>query len=87
MSEAQERRDRAEGLGSALQEYMQGQGFREGMLGDWIVVAANVFVDEEGDPDAEYFVALSGGSMLQHHALGLLAKAQSVLESGGQDDD
>lgn len=84
--EAQERRERSEALGRAIQEYMDGQGF-EGMLGDWLVFGATVSVDEEGDADAQYFIGFSGGTMLQHHALGLLAKAEDVLLNGDDSDD
>lgn len=51
----------------------------EGVLGDWVVVASAVRVDSDGDPNCEYFMAMSGGSMLQHHLLGLLAKADQMV--------
>lgn len=85
MSEAEERKERAAKLGAAIEAYLEGQGF-EGMLGDWMVIGAVVRIDEDSEPDADYFVALSGGSMLQHHALGLLAKAEDALVSPGEED-
>lgn len=80
-----ERRPLSEKLGKGIEEYLEGQGFR-GVLGDWLLVGCTVRIDEEGDADAEYFVGMSGGSMLQHHALGLLAKAEDVLEEVPNDD-
>jgi hypothetical protein len=85
MSESEARKDRAAKLGAAIEEYLEGQGF-EGMLGDWLIVGAVVRVDEEGDPDATYFTAMNGGSMLQHHALGLLTKAEDVLVNPEEGD-
>lgn len=82
----EERKERSAQLGAALEAYLDGQGF-DGMLGDWMVVGAVVRVDEDNDPDATYFVGFSGGSMLQHTALGLLAKGEDVLVNGGPDDD
>jgi len=85
-SEAVQRRERAAKLGAAIEEYLNGIEHEAGMLGDWLLVGSVVRVDEEGDPDAQYFVALSGGSMLQHHALGLLTKAEDVLQGGEPDE-
>lgn len=83
MSDAEDRKARAAKLHTAIEEYLEGQGF-EGMLGDWLVIGAVVRVDDEGDPDATYFAAMTGGSMLQHTVLGLLAKAEDALVSGDE---
>jgi hypothetical protein len=64
-----------------LEQFVMDQGF-EGMLGDWIVFGSVVKVDEDGDPDAQYFVAMTGGSLLQHVALGLVEKGKDVLLNG-----
>lgn len=77
-SESEVRRGRCERLGKAIEAYCQEMGF-EHLLGDWIVIGSLVRVDEDGDPNCEYFIAMSGGSMLQHHALGLLAKADEMF--------
>lgn len=82
----QERKERSAKLQAAIEEYLDGQGF-EGVLGDWMVVGAVVRVDEEGDPDASYFVGFAGGSMLQHTALGLLSKTEDILVGGTEDDE
>lgn len=82
----EERKARAAALGEAIEKYMEGQDFH-GILGDWLLVGSAVRVDEAGEPDAQYFVALSGGSMLQHHALGLVAKVEDVLDGGCEHDD
>lgn len=79
--ETEDRKARATKLGEAIEVYLEGQEF-EGMLGDWMLIGSVVHVDDDGDPDAEYFVALSGGSMLQHIVLGLIAKAEDVLAVG-----
>lgn len=84
-SETEERKARAAKLHAAIEEYLEGQGF-EGILGDWLVVGAVVRVDDEGDPDATYFTAMTGGSMLQHTALGLLAKAEDALVSPDEEE-
>jgi hypothetical protein len=86
VSDTQDRRERSAKLHAALEEYLEGQGF-EGMLGDWLVVGAVVRIDEDGDPDATYFTAMTGGSMLQHIALGLLAKAEDALVSPDEESD
>lgn len=77
--EPEERRARSRQLHEALEQYLDGQGF-SGMLGDWVLVGSVVRVDPDGDPDCEYFVAMAGGSMLQHVAIGLLGKGVQVLE-------
>lgn len=82
----EERKARSANLNTAIEAYLEGQGF-EGMLGDWMVVGAVVRVDEDNDPDATYFIGFSGGSMLQHTALGLLAKGEDVLLSGDCEED
>lgn len=79
MSEAERRRAKADVLAQAIQAYMAGEGLSEGMLGDWVVIGTNVYVDEYGDPDAEYFVAMTNGTMLQHTALGLIKRGEMVL--------
>ena len=79
--EARIRRERSEIIQKALHEFMAAQGYG-GMLGDWILVASTVHVDEDGDPNSDYFMAFSGGSMLDHHALGLLSKAEDLLTDG-----
>lgn len=87
-SEVEQRRASSARLAAALEAYLdeQPEG-RTGMLGDWVVIGSEVRVDGEGDPDCQYFVAMAGGSMLQHHVLGLLQKAEDVLVSGNSDDD
>lgn len=81
MSEAEERKLRSARLQVALQQYMEELGETD-MLGDWMVIACTVSVDEEGDPRAGYHLLFSGGSMLDHHALGLLSKAEEMLADG-----
>jgi hypothetical protein len=78
--------DAPNGVQAAVEEYLAAQGFRaESMLGDWLLIGANVFVDAEGDPDCEYFTIVSGGSMLQHQALGLIAKAREQVVAPDED--
>jgi hypothetical protein len=84
---SEEVRARTAKLHAAIEEYCATLDMQEGgMVGDWVVVGAWVYVDEEGDPDAQYFVALAGGSMLQHQVLGLVQKAPDVLRSGDDED-
>jgi hypothetical protein len=77
--DAQTRMARSAKLQEAIKVYLDDCGF-EGMLGDWILVSAVVRVDPEGEPDCQYSVALSNGSMLQHIAIGLLSKGVDTLE-------
>lgn len=79
-SDATERRVRAAKVQSAVQEYMDDYGF-EGIAGDWLLIGTSLTVDAEGDPDCEYFVAMKDGTLLQHVALGLLAKGEDVLSN------
>ena len=85
-SDAEERRARSDRIGEAIAANIEHMELR-GMLGDWMIVGSSIFVDEDGDPNAQYFVVFSGGSMLQHTALGLLRKGQNVLESGTDDEE
>lgn len=78
-----ERRAKSDALHKAIEEYLDGQGF-EGLLSDWLLIGSVVKIDDDGDPNCTYFVAFSGGSMLQHHALGLLAKGEDVLTGEDQ---
>jgi len=82
----QDRRDRAAALGEAIEKWSAGMGF-EGILGDWIVVGAMVRVDDDGDPNADYFIGFSGGTMLQHVALGLMSKGDEMLSDGTATED
>lgn len=84
MSDEPDMRRRSEVLATAIENYLDGLGF-EGVLGDWMVVGSVVRVEANGEPDAAYFTALRGGSMLQHHALGLLAKAEDALIAGEEE--
>jgi hypothetical protein len=86
MSNGQERRERAAKLHMALQEYLDAIGETE-MLGDWLAIAATVSVDRDGDPTARYHMFFSNGSMLDHHALGLVAKAEEMLMDGSTRED
>jgi hypothetical protein len=72
------RRARAAKVAAAIEAYMGEMGY-DGVLGDWVVIGSAVRVDPDGDPNCEYFMAMSGGSMLQHHLLGLLAKADEIV--------
>lgn len=81
---AEERKARSEKLAAAIEEYLEGQEFT-GMLGDWLIIGNVVRVDEDGDPNGDYFLGFSGGSMLQHHAYGLVAKCEEMLKDGTAD--
>lgn len=90
MSEAEDRKARSARVQQSLEQYLADIGETE-MLGDWVVIACTVSVDSDGDPRARYLMLFSGGSMLDHHALGLLGKAEEMLTDGsvreGDDDD
>lgn len=90
MSEATERQLRSARLSEAIQQYLTDIGETD-MLGDWVTVVSTVSVDSEGEPCARYHMFFSGGSMLDHHALGLMAKAEEMLADGSMretpDDD
>lgn len=73
------RRLRSGKLAQAIEEYCADMELPD-MLGDWLLIGTRVRIDADGDPNCEYFVALSGGTMLQHHALGLSAKLQEMLD-------
>jgi hypothetical protein len=52
-----------------------------GVLGDWLLVACTVGLDQQGETMAQYHMAFSGGEMLDHQALGLVRKAEWMLEN------
>jgi len=81
MSDEEDRRSKSAQLSRAIEDHLAAAGETD-MLGDWIVIASTVTVDRQGDPVARYHMAFSGGSMLDHHALGLLAKADELLSDG-----
>lgn len=78
MSDAEARRKESDLLGQAINQYIK----PEGVLGDWMVIACSTQVDDEGEPMAQYHIGFSGGSMLDHHALGLLDRGRWMLEDG-----
>lgn len=86
---SEERRAASDTLGAAIAEHFQGtENLREdGMIGDWIVIACQVYVDGDGDPNAQYLMAFSGGSMLAHVAQGLVSKADDMLAGGEFQED
>lgn len=89
MSEAEQRKARSARLQQSLEKYLEDIGETD-MLGDWMVIACTVSVDRDGDPRSRYLMMFSGGSMLDHHALGLLSKAEEMLADGSvreADDD
>lgn len=88
----EQRQQASDALHEAIQKYVQDIGGldlrADGTLGDWMLVASSVFVDErDSTPNCDYFVAFKGGSMLQHVAYGLLKKGQQLLESGQLEED
>lgn len=50
-----------------------------GILGDWMAIVTMVAVDEDGDPRAEYYLAMKDGTLLPHVAEGLLAVARQKI--------
>lgn len=79
-------------VGRALEEWVNGLPRGDdgdiGMLGDWIAVVCMVAVDDEGQPRAEYYLAMKDGALLPHIAQGLLAEGMDQLERrtvGGED--
>lgn len=83
---ASERRASSEKVQQAIEEYMSTIDFgAQGVIGDWMVIGTLVYVDESQDEDAQYFMAFRGGSMLQHHVLGLLEQARNMLNDGDCD--
>lgn len=81
---AQHRREQAARLAATIEQYMTEEGLT-GMLGDWALIGSSVSVDDEGDPDAQYFIAMSNGTMLQHHLRGLFGKAVEMMNEGSLD--
>lgn len=85
-SDAEERRERAAKIHKAIEEYMADYHI-DGIAGDWVLIGAAMTVDDEGDPDCQYFIAMKDGTLLQHVALGLLLKAKEVLADQVEGDD
>jgi len=74
-------REMVQPIQEALERFVSERGF-EGMLGDWVTFGTIVRVDDDGDLDGEYFVVMTGGSLLQHVVLGLVEKGKDVLITG-----
>lgn len=90
MTEAEVRRERAAKLSVVIEEYLRAPEMEfkaDGMLGDWVLIGTNSFVDEDGDPNAQYFVAMSNGSQLQHITIGLLHKALEMCSTGSPTEE
>lgn len=82
---ASEHNDR---IGQAIEEWVQSlPGEDPGILGDWIVVASMVAVDEQGTPRCEYYLGFRGGTMLPHVAKGLLSEGMDQVELSRSEDD
>lgn len=79
MSEVERRRESADKIQVAIDQFVAENEF-DGILGDWMVIGSVLTVDEDGDPNGQYFVALRGGTMMEHTALGLIQKAKDVLD-------
>ena len=77
-SDAEERRERAAKIHEAIEKYMADYRI-DGVAGDWVLIGTAMSVDDEGDPDCQYFIAMKDGTLLQHVAIGLLIKAREVL--------
>jgi hypothetical protein len=79
-------------LSDALEQWvnslpMEGDG-DIGLLGEWIAVVTMVSVDEDGEPRAEYYLAMRNGTMLPHTALGLLHRGLYEIKKAerGEED-
>lgn len=68
----------------SLEDKTDGQG--RGMLGDWIAVVCMVEVDEEGDPRAQYYLAMKDGTMLPHIGEGMLRQGLKELEANRSEE-
>lgn len=73
-----------EGWVNHLEDQTEGQGC--GVLGDWLAVVSMVTVDAEGQPRTRYYLAVKGGTMLPHVALGLLYQGIGELADNTDDD-
>jgi hypothetical protein len=55
-------------------------------LGDWLTVISAPYLNEEGHLTSGYSIAFSG-NLLEHNALGLLAKGEGLLMRDEDDDE
>jgi len=68
-----------------------GPGDVQGVLGDWVVVAAETVIGkgDAADDTTAYNVLMTGGGISSHRALGLLKVGAQHINRGwlGDDDD
>lgn len=53
----------------------------DAQLGDWMVVISAPSINSDGDLTSGYAIGFSG-NILHHNALGLMSKAQDLLDTG-----
>lgn len=73
-----------EGWVASLEDGTEGQG--PGVLGDWLAVVCMVDINSEGQPAAQYYLAMKGGAMLPHIAEGLLYRGIDELGSSTREE-
>lgn len=78
-----EQRVASENLQEAISSNLRANGMEgDEVLGDFVVVATGVSLDEDGEPETSYYMAFRDGYLQHHVALGLLHKAVGLIEYG-----
>ena len=84
-SEAQQEFTRR--MDALLQEGLPLFGMEQNsQLGDWVCVVSAPYLNDEGDLTSGYAISFSG-NLLQHNAMGLLAKGNELLVDGEDYED
>jgi hypothetical protein len=85
--QSDEQRGFTEELDALISRYLGSFGFHESnvQVGDWVLIISAPSLDSIGNVRSGYSVAFSG-QMLEHHALGLLTKAEEIVMGRDEDD-
>jgi hypothetical protein len=82
----------SDAIGAALEKWVEVLPFAAdssggiGVLGDWVAVVCMMDVNEEGQPVAQYYLAMKNGSSLPHTVDGLLRQGLSEMASNTSED-
>ena len=77
-----------EALTEAIQKIIQAYGWEDcGVLGDYIIITAQIKFNDDGDPVTEYNLLFRDGASQPHIAIGLLQSGLSILATGWESNE